>query len=251
MGPIDNTLAPQLLAQARAEKATSAKDAGEAFEGYMIEMMVREMRKTIPEGIFSNNAMEMFSGMLDQELAKRIGESGGLGLGSLIAHDVIHGVAPKPAVPPRLQGRSVSRPQGAPLSRPQGGSLSGAKLPVVGRISSRFGHRSDPIHGGKRLHRGLDIAAPRGTEIRPMRSGEVVFAGERGGFGNAVIIDHGGGWRSTYAHCDRLDVKAGQRVGPDTIIGAVGSTGRSTGPHLHLEVHRDGEAVDPAEVLGL
>ena len=57
MGPIDNTLAPQLLAQARAEKATSAKDAGEAFEGYMIEMMVREMRKTIPEGIFSNNAM--------------------------------------------------------------------------------------------------------------------------------------------------------------------------------------------------
>ncbi len=250
MGPIDNTLAPQLMAQERADSVATAKDAGEAFEGYMIEMMVREMRKTIPEGIFSNNAMEMFSGMLDQELAKRIGESGGLGLGSLIAHDVIHGVAPpisgvapEPATPPQRHGGS--------LSSRHGGLLSGAKLPVAGRISSRFGHRSDPIHGGKRLHRGLDIAAPRGTAIRPVRSGEVVFAGERGGFGNAVIIDHGGGWRTTYAHCDRLDVKPGQQVGPDTIIGAVGSTGRSTGPHLHLEVHRDGEAVDPAEVLGL
>ncbi len=243
MNSIDTSVGTQMLQQARADEATSAEDAGAAFEGYMIEMMVREMRKTIPEGIFSGNAMEMFSGMLDQELAKRIGEGGGLGLGSLIAHDVIHGSDAPPVAPRSLP---VSGPR-----RGGSGGLSGARLPLAGRISSRFGHRSDPIHGERKMHRGLDIAAPRGTDIRPVKGGEVVFAGERGGFGNAVIIDHGDGWQSLYAHCDRLDVRPGQRVGPEEIIGAVGSTGRSTGPHLHLDIRRDGEVVDPASALGI
>lgn len=238
MNGIDPTIGEQLYQQSRADEATSAAEAGQAFEGYMVEMMVREMRKTIPEGLFSGNAMEMFSGMLDQEIAKRIGESGGLGMGNLIARQVLHG---EEAPAARMPSRPARR----------GGTLRGSRLPVAGRISSRFGKRTDPIHRHTRQHNGLDIAAPTGTDIRPVRGGRVVFAGERGGLGNAVIIDHGDGWRSIYGHCDRLNVTEGQRVGPDDLIGAVGSTGRSTGPHLHLEIHRDGEAIDPAEALGL
>ena len=263
----DASFGQQLLQQARAEEVTSAQEAGQAFEGYLIEMMVSEMRKTIPEGIFSGNAMEMFAGMLDQELATRIGEAGGLGLGTLITQSVEGGelAAARPLAPSRRVSRSrqVSRTRQVAPSRTRterarstpaeaiGGLLRGARIPVRGRISSHFGHRVDPIHSHKRMHRGLDIAAPTGTEIRPVRGGEVVFAGERGGFGNTVIIDHGGGWKSLYAHCDTIDVRAGQKVSAEQVIAGVGSTGRSTGPHLHLEIHHNGEAVDPAEALGL
>jgi murein DD-endopeptidase MepM/ murein hydrolase activator NlpD len=264
----DPSFGQHLLQQARADQVTTAQDAGkttaqeagQAFEGYLIEMMVSEMRKTIPEGIFSGSAMEMFSGMLDQELATRIGESGGLGLGDLISQSVAGG-----GNTPALQvsrSRQVSRTRQVERAQTRAertrsaparaiGLLRGARMPVRGRISSTFGHRTDPIHSRKRMHRGLDIAAPKGTDIRPVRGGEVVFAGERGGFGNTVIIDHGGGWSSIYAHCDTLDVRTGQQVSGEQVIAAVGSTGRSTGPHLHLEIHHNGEAVDPAEALGL
>ncbi len=234
MNAVDPSLSQQLYQDARAKEVT-AESAAETFEGYMVEMMVREMRKTVPEGLLSSSAMEMFSGMLDQELSKRIAAGGGLGMGSFI-----DGAA----------SRTERAPRPAGGKRRQPGHLQG-RLPVQGRITSNFGYRRDPFHGAGRQHKGMDIAAPAGTPIRPIRGGEVVFAGRRGGFGNAVIIDHGGGYRSIYAHCERLDVQEGQRVGPADVIGAVGSTGRSTGPHLHLEVHRDGVAVDPAEVLGV
>jgi murein DD-endopeptidase MepM/ murein hydrolase activator NlpD len=268
----DPSFGQHMLQQARADqvtaandsgKATTAEEAGQAFEGYLIEMMVSEMRKTIPEGIFSGNAMEMFSGMLDQELATRIGETGGLGLGAMISQSVSGEqstpalqVSPsrqvsrtRPVAPSRTRAeRAHTHPAPAPAV---GGLMRGARIPVQGRISSTFGHRTDPIHSHKRMHRGLDIAAPTGTDIRPVRGGEVVFAGERGGFGNTVIIDHGDGWSSIYAHCDTIDVRSGQHVTSEQVIAAVGSTGRSTGPHLHLEIHRNGEAVDPGEALGL
>ena len=249
MTPLD--FSTQLIQQARPEQPESrAAEAGEAFEGYLVEMMVREMRKTVPEGLLSGSSMEMFAGMLDQEIAKRIAGSGGLGMGDVIARQV-GGEAPPARLAPLTRRAPLHDHHGDACHGAERVSLRGARLPLRGRISSRFGHRTDPIHNKKRMHRGLDIAAPRGTDIQPIRGGTVVFAGERGGYGNTVIIDHGDGWRSLYAHCDRLDVKPGQRVGPDAVIGAVGSTGRSTGPHLHLEVHRDGEAVDPAGVLGL
>ena len=122
-------------------------------------------------------------------------------------------------------------------------------MPVEGVITSRFGHRSDPFHNKKRMHKGLDIAAPTGTPIHPIRPGTVVSSGKRGGFGNVVIVDHGAGVTSLYAHCNELKVQKGDKVRPGDVIATVGSTGRSTGPHLHLEVHKDGRAVDPMAEL--
>lgn len=117
------------------------------------------------------------------------------------------------------------------------------------RISSLFGPRRDPIDGSVREHRGIDIAARRGAAIRAAAAGMVVFAGWRGGYGNTVIVRHADGSETLYAHADRLTVQEGDRVRESDRLGLVGSTGRSTAPHLHFEVREDGVAVDPLGLL--
>jgi len=116
--------------------------------------------------------------------------------------------------------------------------------PLVGAITSPFGLRDG------RPHEGIDIAAEEGTPIRAAAPGVVVFAGPRGAYGLAVIVDHGGGVRTLYAHCSRLLVAEGASVGPENIIALAGSTGRSTGPHLHMEVLKNGIPLDPVTCLG-
>lgn len=111
--------------------------------------------------------------------------------------------------------------------------------PVMGWISSPFGLRDG------RLHEGIDIAANEGAPVRAAGDGRVVFAGPRGTYGLAVIIDHGDGLRTLYAHCSVILVEEGETVERGEIIARVGSTGRSTGPHLHLEVLLDGVPCDP------
>jgi len=121
-------------------------------------------------------------------------------------------------------------------------------LPVAGRISSGFGWRSHPILGFLRLHKGLDIAAPRGAPIYAALDGVVQFAGRSGGYGNFVKLAHGAAIQSGYGHMSRIAVAAGQRVNRGQVIGYVGSTGLSTGPHLHWEVWRAGRPVNPAAI---
>ncbi len=122
-------------------------------------------------------------------------------------------------------------------------------MPVDGRVSSPYGWRRHPISGRRTFHTGLDIAAPTGTPVRVPAGGRVAFAGWNGGYGNYVVVDHGNGLRTAYAHLSRIHVRVGQTVDAGTSIGAVGSTGRSTGPHLHFEVKRNGSFVDPRAYL--
>ena len=121
--------------------------------------------------------------------------------------------------------------------------------PVNGRISSPFGYRVHPIFKVSKLHTGLDMAAGAGTPIAASAGGRVVFAGWRGGYGRAVIIDHGGGITTLYAHQSSLAVSQGQSVRQGQVVGRVGSTGYSTGPHLHFEVRLNGSPVDPMRYL--
>lgn len=118
-----------------------------------------------------------------------------------------------------------------------------------GRISSRFGDRVDPFTGAHRHHRGVDVAAPEGTPITSLGAGEVVFAGERGGYGLTVEVRSADGRLTRYAHARALGVSVGDRVSPGDVIAEVGSTGRSTGPHVHVEVLEGGIAVDPTTAL--
>jgi murein DD-endopeptidase MepM/ murein hydrolase activator NlpD len=121
--------------------------------------------------------------------------------------------------------------------------------PVTGTITSPFGWRSNPFGGAPEFHQGLDIAAPTGTTVTAAASGTVIMAQWYGGYGNYILIDHGGGYSTGYGHLSAIYVSNGQTVQKGQAIGAVGSTGESTGPHLHFEVRINGKPVDPAPRL--
>lgn len=121
--------------------------------------------------------------------------------------------------------------------------------PVSGDITSYFGYRIHPILKKRKYHTGLDIAAVSGTPIAASDTGVVIFSARNGGYGLMVTIDHGAGISTIYAHCSRLLVKKGQKVTKGQTIARVGSTGLSTGPHLHFEVRKDGVPVNPLDYI--
>lgn len=129
-----------------------------------------------------------------------------------------------------------------------GGTL-GWPSPGYYKITSPYGYRNHPILNKKKLHTGIDIAVPSGTNILAANSGKVIYSGYNGGYGNTVIIDHGGKISTLYAHNSKLLVKVGDEVEKGKAISKSGSTGLSTGPHLHFEVRENGQHVDPMKYL--
>lgn len=117
--------------------------------------------------------------------------------------------------------------------------------PVIGRVSSEFGMRENPRYGGQEFHSGLDISAPTGTPVKATADGIVSFSGWSAGNGNLVVIEHGFGYSTFYAHNSSIVVKVGQKVKRGDIIAYSGATGNTTGPHLHYEVWQNGRAVNP------
>ncbi len=121
--------------------------------------------------------------------------------------------------------------------------------PCEGVLTSDFRYRINPVTGKRAFHAGIDIGAPMNTKIVAPNEGTVVYSGWRGGYGNMVILDHGQGVTTRYAHASRLLVKVGQQVKKGDKIALVGSTGQSTGSHLHYEIRVDGVAIDPLKYL--
>jgi murein DD-endopeptidase MepM/ murein hydrolase activator NlpD len=234
--------------------------ASEEFEAYLIEMMLKEMRKTVPKGMFSSSTMDLFTEMMDKAVARDIAESGGLGLadnllgefeeaensgiGAQMAHESV------PII------RKIHEHNHSALHQEHNEDkiidnvqrLIG-NIPVSGRLTSDYGMRKHPIKGTHKMHTGIDIGASKGTDINNALEGKVVFAGRRGGYGNTIIVEHKNGWSTLYAHCDSLNVNTGDFVKKGELIGKVGTTGLSTGPHLHFELKQDGKNVDPLEVF--
>jgi murein DD-endopeptidase MepM/ murein hydrolase activator NlpD len=135
----------------------------------------------------------------------------------------------------------------SPLLRAIGGpGIFPTMLPIAAAsLTSGFGMRYHPIHGGSRFHAGVDLAAPAGSPLKATLGGVVRAAGWSGGYGLLVTIAHGGGIETRYAHLSRLNVLAGQAIEQGEVIGYVGSTGSSTGPHVHYEVRSNGAPLDP------
>ena len=121
--------------------------------------------------------------------------------------------------------------------------------PVRGYLSASFGNRQDPFTGGRDFHPGLDISSPTGTRVQAPAEGVVVTASFQGGYGNAIVIDHGYGVVTRYGHLSGFNVRPGQRIRRGDVIGFVGSTGRSTGPHLHYEVWVRNQAQNPIHYI--
>lgn len=161
----------------------------------------------------------VWSDLLTEAVAGAVTGQGGLGLAGLM-ESPLPAAAPPPAV-----------------------LVAGG-----GTITSTFGDRVDPLDGAHHFHSGVDVAAAEGTPILAARDGVVVSAGPRGGYGNAVELRHGDGTTTLYAHASKLEVVPGQQVREGEPIAQVGSTGRSTGNHLHFEVRREGKALAPGQV---
>lgn len=218
---------PSLMEPAPLDK--NSKEAAEQFEAFLYTFMAKNLRGSTPGGMFSSGPMQTFASLFDEEIGKRVGESHSLGLADQL-EDSFTRMAMRQA--PSL-----------PMALPD--DHRHPDLGVEGVLTSGFGPRNDPINGKAAFHKGIDIGAPTGTDIHSVREGRVIFAGPHGGHGNLVEIDHGNGVITRYAHCSVIGVKEGQWVHENEVVGQVGNTGHSTGPHLHFEVHVDGRAVDP------
>jgi murein DD-endopeptidase MepM/ murein hydrolase activator NlpD len=124
-------------------------------------------------------------------------------------------------------------------------------IPVNGRISSPFGSRIHPVTGSYNFHDGIDIVGDIGTPIKAAGAGIVTFNGRSGSYGNVLIISHGYGYKTIYAHTKKNFVTVGDEVEKGEIIAEIGLTGTTTGPHLHFEIHKDGKLINPKDILNL
>lgn len=222
------------------------KAVAKEMEAMFAHEMIKVMRETSGKAAKGSLGNDTYMSMFDLEISKLFAERG-LGLQPMFERGIKQASekagqhhTPKPATLQATAGETA-----AP------GSAEKALLPdsTRSRVSSGFGARQDPFTGEPAFHHGLDIAAKEGAEVHPVRKGTVVFSGEKGGLGNVVIIDHGDGFQTKYAHNLANLVQQGQAVDTGSVIAQVGSTGRSTGSHLHFEVSYNGKLVAPDTLL--
>lgn len=237
------------LTPARADEPDEVR-AGRGLEAFFLRQLLAETRGT--GGMLSGGfAGETFQAMLDEAMADAMANAG-LGLADTFAAALSgepgSGAEPSVVVDADEFDRALGRATAGP---PPAGVAPALALPVHGRVSSGFGPRVDPVHGARGNHTGLDLAAPTGTPVVAAAAGTVVRAGDAGGYGQLIVLRHADGSETRYAHLSAIGVEVGAQVARGQPIGAVGSTGRSTGPHLHFELRRNGQAVDPRPALPL
>jgi murein DD-endopeptidase MepM/ murein hydrolase activator NlpD len=238
---------PNTPAYARPGDSESLQ-AARGLEANFLRQMLAEVRQSsegngMLDGGFAGST---FQEMLDGALADGMARSGGIGLAKILQkelerdpHGAAQSSAPLAHAPPLPALAPPSGPRSLPLS-PVGANAA---------ITSAYGVRPDPIDGDPRMHAGVDLRAAAGTPARAAEGGTVVRAGEAGGYGYLVEVDHGHGLTTRYAHLQHINVAVGQHVEAGDAVGEVGATGRTTGPHLHFEVRQDGHAMDPTSPL--
>lgn len=217
--------------------------------------LIKAMRKTVSESSKNGLGGEAYTSLFDMELARLCAERG-FGIKEMLLRNLDKERYIQQSNGEISEGfKNLRVPAG--LNQEQKVDKEALKepvksaLPVDGKITSEFGFRTHPIHGDIRFHYGVDIAAPHGSEIYPIGNGNVIFSGQKSGYGNIVIIDHGDGMLSKYAHNELNLVKEGDQVTTDTVIARVGSTGKSTGSHLHFEIVHNGRNVNPLEFVDI
>lgn len=221
------------------------------FESMLLSQMLTQMRSSLFDDKDSDAgfAKGPLADAMYSELSLALSRAGGFGLG-----DSLLGPMLRQAGEAAVEAGATTTPFPAiptgPVTMPahQGPAMRSALFD--GTVTSSFGWRRHPISGGEKFHKGVDIAMPVGREVPAAQAGQVTFAGEQGAYGLTVVIGHGNGVSTRYAHLSELHVKAGDTVSDGQTIARSGATGRVTGPHLHFEVMQDGRHVDPAENIG-
>lgn len=253
------------------ESPARVRELAHEFEAMFLAQMLRQMRQSMTlagdEQEGDGFGKSAFTETFDTELARHLSTSGGLGIADVIidayerqnqaaaATKVAGQERPTtPTVPSRGTSKSAAASRGlaagapGPVSAPAA-SPSEAEPISLGPISSAFGWRRDPLTGQGRFHKGIDVKAAYGQAVPSVAGGTVLSAGTQGGYGLTVVVEHDSGIRTRYAHLSELAVQPGDVVTRGQDLGRVGSSGRSTGPHLHFEVLEEGRAVDPTAAL--
>jgi murein DD-endopeptidase MepM/ murein hydrolase activator NlpD len=252
-----------------AQSASSAKQKGELkkaaqeFEAVFIAHMLKVMRETIEEsGLLEGGfGKSIYTELFDQEVSLSLAKRGALGISNILerslsadigtegqrdsSSSLYEGLELAPATPSRISPNRFRR------TDEKESEISDLQLPVQAPVSSYYGMRKDPFTGHLKFHKGLDLAAPEGMKVVPALPGTVVFAGYENGYGNTVLVQHPDGLQTRYGHLGSINVRVGDAVASQNILGTVGNTGHSTGPHLHFEVIRNGMPVNPSASLGL
>ena len=238
---------------------------GTEFESMLLLQMLREMRKA---GSWQDEdeekegfGAEALFDTVDAELATHLAKAQPFGLGASLVKEIAEqiGGPPGTTLPLQLPTNLPSVvPASLPVERPASGWTAGstpervagvtpteAAMPDEHVTTSPFGWRRDPFSGATTYHRGVDLRAAYGESIGAAATGRVVFAGEQGGYGNTVVLEHADGMRTRYAHLSAVLTEVGAEVGAGEAIGRAGHSGRATGTHLHFEVTQNGRPVDP------
>ncbi len=226
------------------------------FEAIFIAYMLKVMRETIEESGLTQGGLgkSIYTELFDQEIAQSLAKRGTLGISDMLYRNLIDSVDTKDSVEKTQIAPEEEATPVAPQENPknQHEDISGIyhetsimKLPVAASVSSAFGLRQDPFSKSVQFHRGLDLAAPEGMKVVPALPGKVIASGYEKGYGNYVWIQHSEDLQTRYGHLEEIHVKNGDVVTTENSLGTVGSTGRSTGPHLHFEAIRLGTPVDP------
>jgi murein DD-endopeptidase MepM/ murein hydrolase activator NlpD len=246
-----------------AKQKGELKKAAQEFEAVFIAHMLKVMRETIQEsGLLEGGfGKSIYTELFDQEVSLSLAKRGALGISNLLERSISADISadekkqsdqsPDPDPARTLKTPSLPSPDSSGKASAQQPEITDFQLPVRAPISSGFGMRKDPFSRQSSFHKGLDLAAPEGMKVVPALPGTVISAGYENGYGNTVLVQHSGGLQTRYGHLGTICVSVGDTLASDNVLGTVGSTGRSTGVHLHFEVIRDGMPVNPSASLSL
>lgn len=254
---------------ARKTDEPSLKKSARDFESFIFGFMYKQMYNSVQKSDFLGKSQDrdIFMSLYIDEAAKKMEHSpSGIAnlilkqygknektftnLGSEISGPEILESTNKPAQNFSEQLKTMAKSSDyAQILQDMGRDLATMTDKLSQTVSSPFGMRIHPLDGVEKMHHGVDFALSSGSDVSVPVDGKVVFAGDKGGYGNTVIVDHGAGVTTLYAHLSEVLAKEGDNLKKGSLIGKVGSTGRSTGPHLHFEVRHDGTAVDPQNLV--
>jgi murein DD-endopeptidase MepM/ murein hydrolase activator NlpD len=246
-------------ARGEAPDRRSVEEVAREFEAMLLAQMLRQLRETLAATEEDEEAGpglglgdQTMTEIIDVELARQLSAAGGIGLAKELQRSMMRTLTPGTAAPAQPAPAETESPSGPVVaSTPARAPDPAAPLRLLldAPQSSAFGWRTDPFHGTRRFHAGIDLKAAYGREVPAAGAGQVAFAGEQGGYGLTVVLTHPNGTQTRYAHLSSLSVRAGEEVAQGTVVGRVGNSGRSTGPHLHFEVLVAGRPVDPDQAL--
>jgi len=250
--PMPGTVAlPKTVEEYRGRTDTEAvKAVAQEMEAMFAYELLKAMRAATDTSAKGGLGANTYNSLFDMELSRLIAKRG-LGVQDML----LKGMGKKASAAAKngeatASSGSTTAPDHAGDNSDQSMNSLSESLPINGgTVSSGFGIRRDPFTGALKFHHGLDVAAPEGSEIKPIKPGKVIFNGVQKGYGNMVIIDHEDGFVTKYAHNQINMVQEGDSVDTNTVIARVGSSGRSTGPHTHFEVSYNGKDIDPAIIL--